>query len=1332
MSPKYSKHHQNLRCTSLTLVCLLVLSGCHIDLSGKSSTGVTPPVILPPASKVVITPGSVLLPALDATSTLAAEAFDVDGLPVAGTAVWTSSHPEIVSVDANGLLTALGSIGSAIITAEVNGVTSPPVTALVASILPGVLLIDDSQVVGNFVLVDPAAVFVVGSQYEVTLTGITAPAIGAILLGTGEAPVGGEVMAVENIGGDVVVTLKLLPMNQVFAEFSINEVYDLANVETQLTELTDQFYTVERQADGSDVYTLRDTPLPRKTENVVEEQVAGPDEFLIVGPFECTTTATTLPFALNVLPVKFPINPKLKYVIEYHLPAGNELKKIAVEGFVESELSIKPAFTAALEAKIECFWELGSKFVPVGGYFSLIAGGIVPYGVGFEVGGKITIANVALNLFAKGRADIKVGLTCPDGPGDCSGFKELTTMTQADYKWELPDPANLDKQFRFEPSLFGFGYVKVGVGNKFFDSLRIEALEGRVGLKQAANLGTVIAQVIDATYASDYKLTTDVVVGLASDAISFFNSISVSVASFAFEASIPLDESPKAAAPMGVTVDWARYEVGDTLRFRVKLEPDSTDYFPLGYNVDDIIIYKKLDLGGGLIGATEVARIASFALQQDFKLSWVADDNGDATGNFFAFVDTTVLPLPFFEELELGVASVLDTDGDDMPDGWELKFGLDPDVINSTADNDMDDLNDRDEYLNNTDPTDSDTDNDLMPDGWEVMFGLDPKFNDAGLDPDGDGLTNLEEFQGGTNPLIPEGAAIATGRILFSRFSGGNNEIYVMDADGSNQQNLSNNPSNDWWPSSSPDGTKIAFTARRDGNDEIYVMNPDGTNQQRLTFNTSTDYEASWSPDGTKIAFTAFRDGNNNREIYVMNADGSNQQNLSNNALRDESPSWSPDGTKIVFTSSRDGNEEIYVMNADGTNPQNLSNNASGDRRPSFSPDGTKIVFSTSRGGGDEIYVMNADGSNQQNISNSASFDIEPSWSPDGTKIAFSTNRTSSAWDIYIMEADGSNSQNLTSSSVVDRQPAWMPDISKVVFVSDRDGSGDVYVMNADGNNQTRLSMMSSALSWFPVLAPDGTKVLFEENGDIYSIDLNGANLTNLTSASGSDREAAWSPDATKIAFASNRDGNSEIYVVNADGTNLIRLTINSAFDSGPSWSPDGTRIAFFSDRDIRFQIYSMNADGTDPVNLSNDLLGADDSRPIWSPDGTTILFISGSANLEIFAMDPDGSNRINLSNNAALDHSMVWSPDGSKIVFRSTRDGNTEIYSMNPDGTNQTNLTNNISDDSEPRWLLDGTKIIFETDRNVNLEIYSMDPDGANPTNLTNNAARDYMREND
>ena len=263
-------------------------------------------------------------------------------------------------------------------------------------------------------------------------------------------------------------------------------------------------------------------------------------------------------------------------------------------------------------------------------------------------------------------------------------------------------------------------------------------------------------------------------------------------------------------------------------------------------------------------------------------------------------------------------------------------------------------------------------------------------------------------------------------------------EIYVMDADGGNQRRLTNNPSSDYAPSWAPDGKRIAFVSDRDGNVdangwhtfEIYVMDTDGGNPQNLTKNPADDRFPSWSPDGKQIVFQSDRVDFRNPEIYVMDADGRNTQRLTNNPADDKHPSWSPDGKQIVFSSVREGhfNYEIYVMDADGGNPQRLTENLKIDLFPVWSPDGKRIAFAADRKGdfaNFEIYVMDTDGDNQRRLTENRQRDWFPSWSPDGERIAFMSERDGNR-EIYVMDADGGNQRNLTNNRHADFSPAWL------------------------------------------------------------------------------------------------------------------------------------------------------------------------------------------------------------------------------------------------------------------------------------------------------------------
>ena len=277
---------------------------------------------------------------------------------------------------------------------------------------------------------------------------------------------------------------------------------------------------------------------------------------------------------------------------------------------------------------------------------------------------------------------------------------------------------------------------------------------------------------------------------------------------------------------------------------------------------------------------------------------------------------------------------------------------------------------------------------------------------------------------------------------------------------------LTRNSDYDWHPAWSPDGRKIAFVCRRDGDDEICVMNADGSGIVQITNNSANDRQPDWSPDGSKIAFTSSQ--GSTPEIYVMNANGSGVTRLTNNSAYDEDPAWSPDGRRIAFSSNRDGNMDIYVMNADGSNVTNVTRvtNRISNYGPAWSPDGRRIAFSSNRDGNWKIYVMNADGSNVTRLTSLPQSSGSPTWSPDGRRIAFKYEPSGSngIGEFYVMNADGSNVTRLTNHAADDEVPAWSPDGSKIAFVSDRDGDFEVFVMDVESTG-TPPSSSSPTLS---------------------------------------------------------------------------------------------------------------------------------------------------------------------------------------------------------------------------------------------------------------------------
>jgi Tol biopolymer transport system component len=330
------------------------------------------------------------------------------------------------------------------------------------------------------------------------------------------------------------------------------------------------------------------------------------------------------------------------------------------------------------------------------------------------------------------------------------------------------------------------------------------------------------------------------------------------------------------------------------------------------------------------------------------------------------------------------------------------------------------------------------------------------------------------------------------GRIVFAKSLSGDEpfstDIYVMNADGSGGQTrltrMIDTGAYASSPSWSPDGGKIAFESDRDGSDsEIYVMNADGSDVTQLTNNNASDGSPSWSPDGERIAFVsdrAFQDPeglNRNYEIYVMDADDgtsptprpqqiidqaiSTIENLENipQGLRTSIVALLRQVLDIINNATTDGNGPVTPPPPEQAR---LTNNNASDGSPSWSPDSEKIVFSSNRDGNSEIYVMNADdGSEQTRLTEESQADGSPRWSPEDERIAFYSNRGERG--IFVMNADdGSNVTRLTDGS----GPAWSPDGEKLAFTSARDAGDEsddnaIYVMNFSGagsSNATRLT----------------------------------------------------------------------------------------------------------------------------------------------------------------------------------------------------------------------------------------------------------------------------------
>jgi len=290
--------------------------------------------------------------------------------------------------------------------------------------------------------------------------------------------------------------------------------------------------------------------------------------------------------------------------------------------------------------------------------------------------------------------------------------------------------------------------------------------------------------------------------------------------------------------------------------------------------------------------------------------------------------------------------------------------------------------------------------------------------------------------------ILEDDIDFSTPKIIYTSNQDNTSDIYIMDIDGKNKVNLTQNSYNNTQPRISPDGSKLAYLSDEYGRSQIQIINFSEKRSFRLTDSYDDIYYFNFSADGQKIYYSSLSPMH---EFYIIDAENGNEF-FSGQGGHAE---LSMDGSKVVF--SRDG--DIYDYEFNEYRETQLTSTREYDFAPIFSPDAKQIAFL--RGG--QLLLMNSDGSFRKQLSKQLEVHPYVQFHPEGINILF-TGGILPDNDIYTVNLFGAAPVNLTTVPNGNFEARYSSKGSKIVFASERDGNSNIYLMDRDGKNLVQLT----------------------------------------------------------------------------------------------------------------------------------------------------------------------------------------------------------------------------------------------------------------------------------
>jgi TolB protein len=264
--------------------------------------------------------------------------------------------------------------------------------------------------------------------------------------------------------------------------------------------------------------------------------------------------------------------------------------------------------------------------------------------------------------------------------------------------------------------------------------------------------------------------------------------------------------------------------------------------------------------------------------------------------------------------------------------------------------------------------------------------------------------------------------------------------------------------------------TKIAFVGEKDNGRELFVMDYDGYDPQQVTADGYLNLMPTWSPDRKSLIYTAYRD----RKQQIMRRElvtGREEVLVAPSSLN-ITATLSPNSRFVTYASAHEGNSDIYQLELDTGTIKQLTFHESADLSPTWSPDGRTLAFTSDRGGRPQIYLMDADGSNVRRLTYDGDYNAAPAWSPKGDWIVYVCRIPSEGFKLCRISPDGERRAQITHGNSIDDSPSWAPNGRHLAFSSIRRGESQLYIITVNGKGEEKISSGGrhlSSPSWSPL-----------------------------------------------------------------------------------------------------------------------------------------------------------------------------------------------------------------------------------------------------------------------